>query len=118
MALSRKVIAMAAMTMLLLPILCHANSPPSTSLLQATQPADSCHESAPAAPESPAPQPRCCAASHQPEALLNSAQVVDQVGADAGLIFDSPFASKSLPAHSARITRLIDDQPCSPPLRI
>ena len=117
MALSRRVVAMAAITMLLLPVLCHANPLLSTSL-QAMHPADSCHESAPAAPEDPAPQPKCCVASHQPEALLNSAQVVAQVGADAGLVFDSPLSLKSLPAHSARITCLIDDQSCSRPLRI
>jgi hypothetical protein len=90
-----------ALAIVLLPTLCSAHTitaPPAGGVRPVDLP---CHDSAPANPELPGSQQKCCAATHEPAALLSSVDLTSALTAtDSRLypLFYSPHPSGS-PRH-------------------
>lgn len=93
--------ALLALAIVLLPNLCSAHSI-AASAAGGVRPMDlPCHDSAPANPEMPDSQQKCCAGTHEPEALLSSVDFTSALTAtDSRLypLFYSPHPSGN-PGH-------------------
>jgi hypothetical protein len=91
-----------ALVILLLPILCDAHTitePPAGGV----QPVDlPCHDSAPVNQEFPGSQEKCCAATHQPEALLSPVDFTPALTATAYWV-DPHFYSPDPPSSPSRV---------------
>src|SRR5262249_6985219 len=109
--------ALLTLAILLLPSLCKEHAP-ALAPVSGVQPVDlPCHEPAPANPELPGSQQKCCGATHQSEALLSS---IDQVPAltAAGCWLD-PLLYSSYPVnHPSRSFTVSSDPPGPLSLRI
>src|SRR5262249_16903696 len=93
--------ALLTLAILLLPSLCNGHAP-ALAPVSGVQPVDlPCHEPAPANPELPGSQQKCCGAAHQSEALLSSISPAPTLTA-AGSWLDPLFYSSHPLNHPNR----------------